>query len=559
MTYDLRFENWLPFRRRSGVVEWLPPWMITDGYAGDNPIVALAAPRPDFNGALHEFLIGLYSVALALYEVEDWRDAREVPPTPEALKDRLSALPAAFNLDGDGPRFLQDFTVTDFEGVKPTPIENLLIDAAGENTQKLNKDLFVKRDRVSHMGRAAAAMALLTLQTYAPSGGQGHRTSMRGGGPLTTLVDPRADGGGKDEAHNRPLWEMISANLVLVAGDSWVPRDWTEAQVAQLAPKIWPWLTPTQTSNPKLGGKQTYIEDTHPMQAFFGMPRRLRLEFEYRTSDCDLLDQSDDVSISEYRALNFGTDYGSGNWMHPLSPHSSKAGNTWLPVHPQPDGVGWKDWAGLVMDQNVKKGTSQRIAETIRFFARETSQKFAVRVFGYDMDNMKARGWADATLPAWPIGAGQSESQRAVQFAASQIVEASRLASNLVVRQILAAKFNRKEDAKGDFRHIKADMWARLEQAFYRLIDKAMVDGDTEPQTISTPFLSSIKTTAFDVFDAYVDLDTLDVLDAHRVVLARRDLKSSLLGFGEYGAELFVALGLPAPDKGKSKNKGATI
>jgi CRISPR system Cascade subunit CasA len=559
MTYDLRFENWLPFRRRSGVVEWLPPWMITDGYAGDNPIVALAAPRPDFNGALHEFLIGLYSVALALYEVEDWRDAREVPPTPEVLKGRLSALPAAFNLDGDGPRFLQDFTVIDFEGVRPTPIENLLIDAAGENTQKLNKDLFVKRDRVSHMGRAAAAMALLTLQTYAPSGGQGHRTSMRGGGPLTTLVDPRADGGGKDEAHNRPLWEMISANLVLPEGRTWVPKDWTKVQVAQLAPKIWPWLTSTQTSNPKLGGKQTYIEDTHPMQAFFGMPRRLRLEFEYRTSNCDLLDQSDDVSISEYRALNFGTDYGSGNWMHPLSPHYSGAGNTWLPVHPQPDGVGWKDWAGLVMDQNDKKGTSQRIAETIRFFGKETSQKFAVRVFGYDMDNMKARGWADATLPAWPTSAGQSESQLAVQSAASQMVEASRLACNLVVGQILAAKFNRKEDAKGDFSHIKADMWARLEQAFYSRIDKSMADGDTNPQIISTPFLSSIEATAFDVFDAYVDLDTLDVVDAHRVVLARRDLKSSLLGFGKGGAALFAALGLPAPDKGKNRNKEATI
>ena len=86
-----------------------------------------------------------------------------------------------------------------------------------------------------------------------------------------------------------------------------------------------------------------------------------------------------------------------------------------------------------------------------------------------------------------------------------------------------------------------------------------MADGGTNTQTISKPFLSSIETTAFDVFDNYVDLDTLDVLDAHRVVLARRDLKSSLLGFGKGGAALFAALGLPAPDKGKSKNKEATI
>ena len=202
MPYDLRVESWLPFRRRSGVVEWLPPHAIADQLAND-PIVALAAPRPDFNGALLEFLIGLISVALALPDEDAWEDLAGTPPAPDYLRKRLMALPDAFTLDGGGPRFLQDYTAADFAGQADLPIENLLIDAAGENTQKLNKDLFVKRGRADVLGRPAAAMALITLQGYAPSGGQGHRTSMRGGGPLTTLVEPRANGREQDASLER--------------------------------------------------------------------------------------------------------------------------------------------------------------------------------------------------------------------------------------------------------------------------------------------------------------------------------------------------------------------
>ena len=95
MPYDLRMESWLPFRRRSKAVEWLPPFAITDRLE-DDPIVALAAPRPDFNGALHEFLIGLLSVALAVPDQDAWEALADVPPAPDQLRARLMALPEAF-------------------------------------------------------------------------------------------------------------------------------------------------------------------------------------------------------------------------------------------------------------------------------------------------------------------------------------------------------------------------------------------------------------------------------------------------------------------------------
>ena len=84
MTYDLREEKWIPFRRRSGVVECGPPWLLTDRL-DDDPIVSIAAPRPDFEGTLLEFLIGLLTVAIYPADEEEWRRLWDAPPSPQCV------------------------------------------------------------------------------------------------------------------------------------------------------------------------------------------------------------------------------------------------------------------------------------------------------------------------------------------------------------------------------------------------------------------------------------------------------------------------------------------
>jgi CRISPR system Cascade subunit CasA len=54
---NLISDAWIPIRRKGGEEERIAPWEVTTRYS-DDPIVALAAPRPDFNGALIQFLIG---------------------------------------------------------------------------------------------------------------------------------------------------------------------------------------------------------------------------------------------------------------------------------------------------------------------------------------------------------------------------------------------------------------------------------------------------------------------------------------------------------------------
>jgi len=53
MPLDLLTGSWIPFRRRSGEVVWGSPSLLTDGIR-DDPVISIAAPRPDFTGAVQE-------------------------------------------------------------------------------------------------------------------------------------------------------------------------------------------------------------------------------------------------------------------------------------------------------------------------------------------------------------------------------------------------------------------------------------------------------------------------------------------------------------------------
>lgn len=149
--------------------------------------------RADLNLACMELLIGLIYLAHPCTN-------RAAPPDAATLRNALARLAPAFNLLGDGPLFLQDMEALEGE---PNPPDMLFIDSAGASTAKKNADLMVRRGRYEGLQLPVAAMALFAMQAFAPSGGAGNRTSMRGGGPMVTLVRPEADG----------LWPLIWANV----------------------------------------------------------------------------------------------------------------------------------------------------------------------------------------------------------------------------------------------------------------------------------------------------------------------------------------------------------
>ncbi|MBL3598197.1 type I-E CRISPR-associated protein Cse1/CasA, partial [Rhodovulum sulfidophilum] len=183
---------WIPVLCEDGSRHVVAPWQIAEP-----GILRPDWPRPDLNLACYELLIGLVFLADPPANNGDWQ--RRFAPDPDRLKEKLARFAVAFDLLGDGPRFLQDLAPLDGT---PNPVDMLFIDSAGANTAKNNADLMVRRDRYGMLDLPLAAMALYTFQAHAPSGGAGNRTSMRGGGPLVTMVDP-GDG----------LWSLVWANV----------------------------------------------------------------------------------------------------------------------------------------------------------------------------------------------------------------------------------------------------------------------------------------------------------------------------------------------------------
>jgi CRISPR system Cascade subunit CasA len=65
---NLITDPWIPVIRRNGP-DKIKPWQIAET---DNPVMELNAPRPDFQGALYQFLIGLVQTCFAPEDEDEW-------------------------------------------------------------------------------------------------------------------------------------------------------------------------------------------------------------------------------------------------------------------------------------------------------------------------------------------------------------------------------------------------------------------------------------------------------------------------------------------------------
>ena len=538
---NLLHAAWLPLRKRSGRIERVEPFRVTDGI-GDDPFVAFAWPRPDFNGAAHEFLIGLLATAAAPENEDEWEDWWANPPAPEVLQARFEALADAFDLDGPGPRFLQDSDTLD--GTKPVEVAGLLIDAPGAQTLRNNADLFVKRGGAPVLGRAAAAMALFTLNAYAPAGGAGHRTSLRGGGPLTTLA-----------IAGDHLWGRLWPNVETVGsiGDRWPlsspPPDDPAA--------MFPWLAPTRTSNPKASGRATTPADTHPLQVYWGMPRRIRLAFEESEGRrCALTGVEDDVVVAAYRTRNYGMDYSEG-FEHPLTPYyAQKAGGARLPVHPRPGGLNYRHWPGLMAPSadGLRQPASaiRHVVAGRKQFAMKEEPRFAA--FGYDMDNMKARAWIEGEWPL-PLLADE-EKRKDLEAFIQQTVHGAETVSRLLVRAVKSARYDRPADAAGDYGFLAERFFRETEATFHMALADAQTavrarsGADPEDPTLEArlAWAKWMETPTLRLFDEYAPDDALESRNMERHARARFYLHLALGGRGKTGKALFGELDIPTPE-----------
>ena len=549
--FNLLHEAWLPVRRRSDAVCNISPAAVTQGI-DDDPIVAFAWPRADFNGASIEFMIGLLSTAAAPEDEDEWQAWWHEPPSAATLAQRFASVAHAFSLDGAAPRFMQD--IDPLDEAKTNPAESLLIDAPGEATIKKNSDIFFPRGRVPCLGRAAAAMALFTLNAYAPEGGPGYRTSVRGGGPLTTLIVH------DNAARGATLWDRIWCNVESMVRMR--SRDPGES----LGRAVFPWLSPTRTSE-KTGGASTTPSDVHPMQVYWGMPRRMRLVFENGDGrTCALTGVPDDVVVTGYRTKNLGTNYIAESFEHPLTPYSRKAPQEPArPRHPTPRLVGYRLWTGVVVRSDDGLGDPARTirhwqAER-RLMVAETSDAPRLHAFGYDTKAKKVRDWMDSEMPLWSLGTRET-SEECESFIRRCIAAAATVGS-VLTRAVKEARPARIKVANGDYGYIANRLTMDTENAFQDALGDALriLDGPSESDDPTLPsrqlWLASLRHHALSLFDEYAPSDGIEGGNMQRHVQARHFLTSSLRGHGKTGKQLFERdLGIALPGKGSAQVKG---
>lgn len=87
--FNLIHDPWIAVRHKDGTRSLIAPWQITENLT-ENPIVALDATRPDFNGALIQFLIGLVQTVIAPKDDRSWRNGLNNPPGEPISREPIS-------------------------------------------------------------------------------------------------------------------------------------------------------------------------------------------------------------------------------------------------------------------------------------------------------------------------------------------------------------------------------------------------------------------------------------------------------------------------------------
>ena len=555
---NLLEERWIPIRRASGRRERIAPHEITDRIDTD-PVVALDAPRPDFNGALIQFLIGLVQTAWVradrFWELDDmlWS-----PPTPQTLATLFAPLKEAFELDGDGPRFMQDLTLSATDAPSENQVAALLIDFPGAQSIEKNADHFVKRGSGGALCPHCAATALLCLMTNAPAGGAGNRTSVRGGGPLTTLVAYT-----QIESHQPPpaLWRDVANNVLEPAEFSSGRPDSAGLSV------VFPWLCPIAETLNTAGEVQPL--DVHPLQVYWATPRRIRLQFACGVPvNCAMCANPTEVSVASYFTKNQGLNY-KGPWRHPLSPYyRNKPTEALLPVHPQPDGLTYRHWLGWALGS--RRGGKEIVqAATVRAFSSARVQSGQVRlwVFGYDMDNMKARCWYETTFPLFDLPVGTDRSAESAELIAAMIdplLAAAEAVAQYLRFAVRDAWFGNGE-SRGDLGFVEASLWNRTEREFFAFVEQAIALcrehgraalDQTEPLRLG--WLDTLRRSALRLFDEVAASGAVEAGNPAKLAAAHRTLRRQL-----DGDKLLAALGLIAADPpgaaGRSRRSGGKL
>jgi CRISPR system Cascade subunit CasA len=508
---NLLTDPWLPVTAASGNTQTVPPHQLVA--CNGETIIDFHAPRADFKGAIFQLLLALLQCRFAPANREQWERYWQQPPDTDTLREAFAPVAPIFEIFSDsGPAFMQD---SDLSPGSDVDIANLLIDASEGH--------FNKPGTVQAVAPHWAAVALFTLQINAPAGGRGHRVSLRGGGPLTTLVIPPT---GSDID---TLWHRLWLNVLTLEE----LKHCTGNIDLEEPSATYPWAGPVRVSEKK--GSETYPKLAHPLHMYWSMPRRVRFAApESGAFVCDLSGESCTQVVRAYTTKSYGHNY-EGNWLHPLTPHVYENGKETLTVKGQPGGIGYRHWLGTVLSTGDEKrkrvvaGVVAKYQERRRWVRRSKLVSTGISshpqlwVFGYDMDNMKARCWYETTLPLLTT---DSDRQDALVEDVGLYINAAEDARRALVSGIKQAWFSRPKDAKGDMSAIGNNFWERTEASFYAALQR-LISG--ERAGAAHDWHTELRQISISLFEQYAIHDASASGSGYRKAIQARDGKGGLV------------------------------
>jgi CRISPR system Cascade subunit CasA len=283
------------------------------------------------------------------------------------------------------------------------------------------------------------------------------------------------------------------------------------------------------------------------------MPRRIRLDFDaVYNGECEICRQISARLIRHYITKNYGLNY-KGAWDHPLSPYyETKEG--WLPLHPQPGGLGYRHWLAWVLGMHTDKRKQRRARVVDYILDRQLKQiggQLRLWAFGYDMDNMKARCWYESTLPLFGLADCRQDAQRRVESEVGLWLAGAELAVFYLRSAVKDAWFS--VEARGDFSAIDASFWGRTEPEFYRqlrsLIETVRDNRELHAVPIRDVWQRLLIKAATELFDEeFVGAGQVERQNPHRIAKAFQQLRRNL-----YGPKMRQTLGLPPLDGSKPR------
>jgi len=525
-------DPWLPIVRRDSSKEKIAIHDILRDYK-ENPVMELEAPRPDFKNALYQLLIGIVQVAAMPERERAWKKLFSEPYNSEDFLERVLKYEDCFEIDSDGPAFMQDFDLPEDKNRKLKPIYWMTMGSPGKNTIDGNKAHFIKDIPNYQLDGYWAAIALFQLQTVGPPDGGGHREGLSGSGALYTIIIPLKENG------NTTLWEKIWLNIF--------PEDYVNSWNGNIRKPIFPWIVPTKTST---GDIISFFDDLHPLSVYWSFPRRIRFKFSNEAGVCSLTNYQSTNLVKEYDTVKHGTLY-HNTWQHPLVPYVNdfpeKDGKKKNSMRAISSNFIYTNWSSVVLKNDLYKSSKiveYFISKRQSILRQSLEIGFSIWVTGFHMKSGEATviNWNEAKWPVYDLS--PMESNDLYYMISTLTVEAIELQKTLI-DALKMAWYKPRANKKGveswqkvvDSRkfteytsYISSSFWQNTESSFYSILERLInnLENIEVRNSLVDEWGMILKKEVESLFDSNALAQQEDGLNMKRVVKARKGLNAGI-------------------------------